>query len=140
MSVSPEWLNVPDDYEDSLGFVYVIEHTETGCYYIGKKQFWKTIRRKPLKGRKRVRVCKVESDWRTYWGSSNALQDAIAENGHESFTRSVVRTCNSKFELAYEELREQMRRNVLDDPKSFNGIINVRLSKPVGNPMSIVQE
>lgn len=130
-----DWIGVPDDYSGYVGFVYLISHKETGCYYIGKKQFWKRVRRKPLKGKKRVRICQVESDWRDYWGSSEKLLDAVKEEGKDAFAREIIRLCKSKHELAYEELMCQTANNVLEDPLSFNGIINVRLSKPVNDPI-----
>ncbi len=135
-----EWQGVPDDYMDHFGFVYLIKHRETGCSYIGKKQFKKRLRRKPLKGKKRHRIDWVESDWKTYWGSSENLLEAVAREGEESFDRFVMRVCDSKFEMAYEELIAQIANNVLNDPKSFNGIINVRLSKPVGDPIKKARE
>jgi hypothetical protein len=130
-----DWIGVPDNIEDYLGFIYVITHVESGAYYIGKKQTTRKLRRKPLKGQKRVRICHVESDWKTYWGSSKTLLEAVEKHGEDAFERRIVRLCKSKFELSYEELKLQMQYNVLDDPLSFNGILNVRLSKPVGNPI-----
>jgi hypothetical protein len=130
-----EWVCVPDDYMDHLGFVYQITHIDTGCYYIGKKQFLKRIRRKPLKGRKRARICHVESDWKKYWGSSNALLAAVEKHGEDAFIRRVLSVHDNKRDLAYAELKIQVGRDVLDDPLCYNGIINVRLSKPVGDPI-----
>lgn len=130
-----DWIGVPDDYSDYLGFIYVIKHIESGAFYIGKCQWFRKIRRKPLKGKKRVRICHVESDWKKYWGSSNNLLEAIEKYGEDAFERRIVKPCKSKFELSYEELKMQMQYDVLDNPLSFNGILNVRLSKPVGNPI-----
>lgn len=133
-----EWQGVPDDYKDYLGFVYIIEHL-SGGYYVGKRQIFKRIRRKPLKGKKRHRICSVESDWRNYWGSSAALLAAIESEGKESFTRTVLTLCKSKRDLAYQELLEQIKRDVLNDPLSWNGMINVRLGKRVGDPIAFAR-
>lgn len=130
-----DWIGVPDDYSDYLGFIYVIKHIESGAFYIGKKQWFRKVRRKPLKGKKRVRICHVESDWKKYWGSSSNLLEAVEKYGEDAFERRIVKPCKSKFELSYEELKMQMQCDVLDNPLSFNGILNVRLSKPVGNPI-----
>jgi hypothetical protein len=59
--------------EGVVGFVYLITNTQSGKRYIGKKlaRFKKT--KPPLKGRKNKRRTTVESDWRDYYGSSDAL-------------------------------------------------------------------
>ena len=44
--VLPEGINL-DDY---VGFVYKITHVPSGKYYIGKKFFWKILKRPSLKG------------------------------------------------------------------------------------------
>jgi len=128
------WVNVPDDPMDHFGFVYRITH-ESGAFYIGKKQFKRRIRRKPLKGKKRHRIDHVESDWKTYWGSSNLLLEAIEKYGEQQFTREIISLHQSKSELAMAELKLQLECDVLNDPISFNGIIHVRLSKKVGDPI-----
>jgi len=130
-----DWLGVPDDYRDHLGFIYIISHTASGAYYIGKKQFFRKIRRRPLKGKRRARLNVVESDWRKYWGSSKLLLAAIEERGEDAFTRRILETCDSKFQLAYRELQIQLEHDVLNDPKCFNGIIHIRLQKSVGDPL-----
>lgn len=144
-----EWIaDFPDDLEDYFGFVYQIIDVQTGRYYIGKKFLWKTVKMSQKKGRSkkekediikklkknktgklRTRYKKKESDWKEYWGSSNELLNDVYLYGEDRFERRILLFCKSKSECAYEELKEQMRRDVLDDPLSYNGIINVRLSK-----------
>jgi hypothetical protein len=124
-----EWQYVPEHLEDFLGFVYIIRHEESGHYYIGKKQFWRAVRRKPLKGKKRVRLDRVESDWKNYWGSSKKFLDFVEREGKDKFTRTILSCHTTKHDLAYAELMHQIECDVLEDPQSFNGIINVRLSK-----------
>ena len=65
------WVNRSgqNDFTGYYGFIYCIKYTD-GTIYYGKKSFIKAIRRKPLKGRTRVRLDTVESDWRKYAGSS----------------------------------------------------------------------
>lgn len=130
-----QWLNVPDNPMDHFGFVYRITHCDTGAYYIGKKQLVRKIRRPPLKGKKRRRVDYVESDWKTYWGSSENLIEAVKKYGEQEFTREFVSLHESKSDLALAELKLQLEHDVLNDPKCFNGILNIRLSKKVGNPI-----
>jgi hypothetical protein len=125
------WKNLPENFnpEEYVGFVYKITHLETGKYYIGKKFFWKVLKRPPLKGKKNKRHEKQPSDWRDYWGSSEELLKDIEKFGKESFKREVLFLTKSKWDCAYEEARLQMESRVLFDPKSYNGIINIRLKK-----------
>lgn len=116
--------------ENFFGFVYKIENKKTGQYYIGKKQCNKKIKRKPLKGRVNKRILITESDWKTYTGSSNDLNEDIKKIGIENFTFLILKICGSKWELAYEEIKEQIKLDVLRDEKSYNGIINVRIGRP----------
>lgn len=118
-----------------FGFVYIIENKYTGKYYIGKKQCSKKIKKKPLKGRVNKRITITESDWKTYTGSSNELNEDIKKCGKENFSFTILKICSSKWELAYEEIKEQIKRDVLLDKLSYNGIINVRIGKP---PLSLL--
>ena len=125
----PEWQNVPKDISKHLGFCYIIYNQHTGRKYIGKKQFWRKIRRKPLKGTKRVRLDNVESDWKKYWGSCAVLQQDIQDIGYHHFSRSIISCWDCKWDLAYEELRLQVEHGVLFKKEYYNGIINIRLCK-----------
>lgn len=116
--------------ETFFGFIYRITNTITGQYYIGKKQCSKKIKRKPLKGRVNKRISISESDWKEYTGSSNSLNEDINRLGKENFKFEILKTCRSKWELAYEEIKEQLKNDVIVDEKSYNGILNVRIGRP----------
>ena len=77
--------------EDAFGFIYEIVNTTNGKKYIGKKQMIRKIRRNPLKGKKRKRIDYVESDWKTYTGSSDALNIDIATLGLEKFIFKILK-------------------------------------------------
>lgn len=124
-----EWIGIEDRKEEHLGFTYIIIHKETKKYYIGKKQFYKAIRRKPLKGQKRIRKDRIESDWETYWGSSNKFNEYVKQEGTDKFERKIIGLYTCKYDLALSELKSQMFFDVLNDKNSFNEIINVRLRK-----------
>jgi hypothetical protein len=113
-----------------FGFIYRIENNITGKYYIGKKQCNKKVKKKPLKGRVNKRIEIKESDWKDYTGSSNDLNADIVKYGKDNFTFTILKICSSKWELAYEEIKEQLRLDVLRDSNSYNGIINVRIGRP----------
>ena len=124
-----DWICAPTDVSKYQGYVYIITNKITDKYYIGKKFFHSKRVRKPLKGKKNKRHYVVESDWKTYYGSSNNLLADIELYGVQNFERRILMLCLDKFDCAYYELKEQMDRNVLFDNKSYNEIINVRLRK-----------
>jgi hypothetical protein len=119
--------------DDVFGFIYEIKNKTTGKFYIGKKQCLRKIKRKPLKGKTRNRIDHVESDWKEYSGSSNDLQEDIKKFGKENFSFTILRLCNSKWELSYFEAKEQMSRDVLLIENSYNGILNLRIGKAPKN-------
>lgn len=116
---------VPDG---ALGFVYRVTHTETGRYYIGKCQAMTHAKLKPLKGKTRARRKWRETAWKKYTTSSRELNELIEADGIHEFEWRVLSWHKSKSGLGYEELRHQMAADVLRDPQSLNGIVNVRLS------------
>lgn len=116
--------------EDAFGFIYEIVNIINGKKYIGRKQMKRKIRRLPLKGKKRKRVDYVDSDWKTYTGSSDALNIDIAANGKDKFVFKILKFCNSKFELSYFEAKMQFEKDVLLSEDYYNGIINCRIGKP----------
>ena len=79
--------SIPEEYE---GFVYLITNTKNGKKYIGKKLAKFKTTKPPLKGRKNKRRGHKESDWRTYWGSSDYLNEDVANLGESSFTREIL--------------------------------------------------
>lgn len=115
---------------ETFGFIYEITNTITGRKYIGKKQCCARIKRRPLKGKTRNRIEYKDSDWRTYTSSSNDLNADIIKYGKDKFIFKILKTCGSKWELAYEEIKEQIANNVLLRDDYYNGIINVRIGTP----------
>ena len=119
-----EITNMP---EDVVGFVYLITNTTNGRMYIGKKLAKFSKSRKPLKGRVNKRRYKIESDWKDYYGSSDALHEDINKLGKDKFKREILYYCKSKAELSYVEAREQFARKVLESEDYYNGHIRVRI-------------
>ena len=116
--------NIP---EGVVGFVYLITNTTNGRMYIGKKLAKFSKSRKPLKGRVNKRRYKVESDWKDYFGSSDALNEDVSKIGKDKFKREILFYCKSKAELSYIEAREQFSRKVLETDQYYNGHIRVRI-------------
>jgi len=116
--------------ERTFGFIYEITNNILNKKYIGKKQCISRIKRRPLKGKTRNRIDHKESDWKTYTSSSNELNLDIEKYGKDNFTFKIIKACGSKWELAYEEIKEQISQNVLLRDDYYNGIINVRIGTP----------
>ena len=115
---------IPDQYE---GFVYLITNTTNDKKYIGKKLAKFKTTKPPLKGRKNKRRGHKESDWKTYWGSSDLLQEDVAKLGEDKFTREIIHFCESRGVMSYLEAKEQFDREVLLKDDYYNGFINVRI-------------
>jgi len=127
-----EWLYNNERFElsdrDYYGFVYLITELDTQKKYVGKKFFWSKKTLPPLKGQKRKRRSLVESDWKTYYGSSEKLQEALTKGLHH-YKREILHLCKTKGECAYFEAKEQFERNVLLRDDYYNGIISCRINR-----------
>ena len=113
--------------KDCEAFVYLITNIFNGKKYIGKKLAKFKTTKKPLKGRKNKRRGTKESDWKTYWGSSENLIDDVKRLGEDNFTREILYYCPSRGVASYLEAKEQFERKVLETDEYYNGIINVRI-------------
>lgn len=119
-----------------LGFVYIITELSSGKKYIGKKKCWfrktsqKTVKLK--NGNKKVKKIKslVPSDWKTYYGSSDSLLEAIELNGKENYHREIIKLCETESELSYHEAKLQFETDCLRKPDEyFNSWIMIRVRR-----------
>lgn len=114
------WLYENVEYTDPpkhfIGFVYKITNLQSGKKYIGKKLFTSS-KRSRKKGR--VKRERVESDWRTYYGSNKELLDDVASLGHEHFRREIIHLCTTRGDCSYHEARLQFEHRVLEYPDQF---------------------
>ncbi len=119
--------------EDCVGFVYEITNLISGRKYIGKKlaKFSKTkykvVKLKNGNKKKQKIREKIDSDWKTYYGSNDQLNKDVLELGEEHFKREILYYCKSKAECSYIEAREQFARRVLESTDYYNGQISVRV-------------
>ena len=111
---------------DNYGFVYQITNLTNNKKYIGKKFFY-SAKTKQVKGKKKK--FKVQSDWQTYYGSSDILKKDVLELGHENFSREIIHLCRSKGECGYLEAKEQFIRGVMESDDYYNTWIMVRVRK-----------
>jgi len=113
--------------QDCEAFVYLITNLTDNKKYVGKKLAKFKTTKKPLKGRKNKRRGTKESDWKTYWGSSESLIDDLQRLSEDKFTREILYFCPSRGVASYLEAQEQFERKVLENDDYYNGIIHVRI-------------
>ena len=125
-----DWLYNGEPYLEPgeyYGFVYIITNKIDGRKYIGKKFFWSIKRKQVNKVRKRY---KAESDWKTYWSSSDELQADVERFGKENFTREIIHLCKNKGTTNYLEAKEQFTRSVLENKELwYNTWISVKVNR-----------
>ena len=112
-----------------VGFVYIITYLTSSKMYVGKKLFSSKRTLPPLKGKTRKRKVIKESDWMSYYGSSEELMTLVENNGPKSFKREILHLCHSRGEMSYLEAKEQFDREVLLSDDYYNGIINCKIHK-----------
>ena len=112
--------------DDNYGFVYCITNLHNDRKYIGKKFFWAS-KTKQVKGKKKK--IKVESNWKTYYGSNDELNKDVLSLGHDKFKREIIHLCKSKGECGYLEAKEQFVSGALESNNFYNTWIMVRVRK-----------
>ena len=119
-----EYDETPEEYQ---GFVYEITELDTGKKYIGKKNFWKpkTLPKNSKRSR-RIRT-RTESDWRTYFGSSEEVKLLVEEKGEENYKREILRLCTTKGEMSYYEAKLQFEKDVLLKDEYYNSFIGCKI-------------
>lgn len=131
------WLyqDIPIDIlpEDCVGFVYLITNLTNNKKYIGKKlskfskTTYKTVKLKNgTKKRKRIKS-KINSDWQTYYGSNDKLNEDVKNLGTDKFKREILYLCKSKSECSYIEAKLQFENRVLESADWYNNYIQVRV-------------
>lgn len=135
------WLYEGKEFKDPgdwVGFVYLITDLSNGKMYVGKKNFWSTRKLPPLKGQKRRRTKKSESDWMDYYGSNDEVKLLVESQGSDNFKREILHLCNSKGAMSYLEAKEQFDRQVLLKDEYYNEFIGCKIhSKHVKNSVQI---
>lgn len=114
----------PNEDESIFGFVYLITNKLNGKKYVGKK-FLTFAGYKTVKGKKKK--IRKESDWKSYYGSSPALQKDVEEHGKDNFTREILYLCRSRGECTYIETREIFARNALLKENYYNEFVGCKI-------------
>lgn len=116
------------DPKVDVGFVYIIHNLVNGKKYIGKKLFFST-RSKKVAGQKRKKKVKLESDWRSYYGSNATIQQDLKDLGPDNFRREILYFCGSKSECNYLEAYEQFTRKAILDKNYYNDWLTVKVTR-----------
>lgn len=107
---------------DNVGFVYVIYNRTNGMHYVGKKLFTKS---KTVQKNKKKKKTRVSSDWVTYTGSNDKLNEDIA-NG-DRVTKEILYLCKSKGWCTYYETKEILSRDCLISDESYNQWVSCKI-------------
>ena len=114
-----------EDVQDYVGMVYLLENTENGRLYVGKKFFH---RKKAYQVKKKKKKKIVESDWKDYYGSSKELLEDIEKVGKDKIRRTVLHLCKTRTQCAYYEMVEQVEREVLLKEDYYNGFVGGKIN------------
>ncbi len=115
------------DVDNLAGFVYLITDLKNNKKYVGKKNLWSVRKLPSLKGQKRRRTKKLESDWQNYFGSNEEVKMLVENEGRDRFKREILRLCKSKGEMTYFEMKEQIDREVLFRDDYYNEFIGGKI-------------
>jgi len=114
--MSSHWQGKKPDTDKFIGFVYEITNTLNGMKYIGRKQMWYLSKKKSKKTGKRM---KIMYPWKSYTGSSDALNAEIEEFGKENFKFKILRLYKGKAGLRYGETEMIVKREALTKNKAM---------------------
>lgn len=109
-----------DIIANNCGFVYAIQNNKTQRTYFGQKVFHNKIKRPPLKGKKRVRRDTKTSNWKTYTGSSTALNEDISALGIENFSFEILSIHDTKWDMNYNELKHIVLNDAIPNNMFYN--------------------
>ena len=93
---------------DNVGFVYVILNMTNSKRYVGKKNFTKS---KTYQKNKKKKKTRVSSDWISYTGSNEQLNEDISKG--DVIKKEILYLCKSKGEMSVIETYEIIIRNAL---------------------------
>ena len=110
----------PQELPFAYGFTYKIIFKDSdgkNWSYYGKKSFYRAKTQPPLQGYKRKRRSMVESDWRTYNGSSSLSKSM------EVVSKEILSLANSMNHLSYLETKLLFEHDVLYNEDNLNANI-----------------
>ena len=129
-------LGKDDMPEDTYGFIYEVTHLPTGKKYIGKKVLFfernKKLGKKELAALKEERKeqgiggrlptkkkVRIESDWKTYYGSQKEILELVEKGKQEDFKREILQYVPDKKQLTYYECKYLFINEVLETRNNY---------------------
>jgi hypothetical protein len=109
---------------DNVGFVYLITNLTNNKQYIGKKLFVKSKMYQKNKKKKRKLV---SSNWLTYTGSNDQLNEDIKKG--DVIQKEILHLCTTRGWCSYWETKEIMIRDSLLDDKYYNYWISCKIRR-----------
>lgn len=114
-----------DIKKDYFSFIYLITDNKNNKKYIGQKMFFT---KKPVTKNKITKKVKVESDWKTYFSSSETIKQLVKEEGTQDLKREIIYICFSKGQANYLETKLQIELGCLENANIwYNGIVNCKV-------------
>jgi ribosomal protein L14E/L6E/L27E len=128
---------IQDIPDGAVGFIYIMAAIidEKLALYVGKKNFFANVKR-PLSKKalamvtdKRLKKYRHElkPDFMNYYSSNKTLKEFAKSGG--VVKREILRICNSKTELTYQETKYQFMYEVLEKDEYLNSNILGRFYK-----------
>lgn len=116
---------IPEPHET---FVYLFTNKINGKQYIGFKTAI-SVSTRSVKGKKKR--TKVESDWKTYFSSSQELLKDVGKYGTGAFIREIVALTVNKSIGKYYEAYYQFTKGAIaeNSDRYYNGIVNLRINQ-----------
>jgi len=111
--------SLEDVPEKAVGMLYIITDV-AGYWYVGRKLFYSTVTRPPLKNTLRKRKVTKQSDWLQYCSSNKYFKQL---ESWEIVERTIIDYAYSKKELTFLETEALFSLQVLRNPMSKNGNI-----------------
>lgn len=118
--------DIPVEFENSIGFIYIITQLSTGRRYIGRKLLTKASTKTTKGIKKKIRK---DSDWISYWSSSPKIKAWIDESGTDDFTKEILIFVSSKSELMYAEEYYLYKTNALLSDMWLNDNIRAKIMR-----------
>ncbi len=128
---------IQDIPDGAVGFIYIMAAIidEKLVLYVGKKNFFANVKR-PL-GKKALAMVtdkrlkkyrhELKPDFMNYYSSNKTLKEFAKSGG--VVKREILRICNSKTELTYQETKYQFMYEVLEKDEYLNSNILGRFYK-----------
>ena len=118
--------DIPVEFKNSIGFIYIITQLSTGRRYIGRKLLTKASTKTTKGIKKKIRK---DSDWIEYWSSSPKIKAWIDESGTDDFSKEILIFVSSKSELMYAEEYYLYKTNALLSDMWLNDNIRAKIMR-----------